>query len=73
MIPGFLQQFEVRDLIQAILPRDLMVLSAEGDKYSRDADQILKEFKSVRHIRYAGGHELDEERYRAIIDWVSAH
>lgn len=71
VIPGFLEKFEMKDLVQAILPRDLMIVSAKEDKYSRDADVILKDFESVKHLRYPGGHELDKERFIAIVDWVS--
>lgn len=73
VIPGFLNNFEMKDLVQAILPRDLMIVSSDQDKYSKDADLILTEFESVRHFRFSGGHALDDQRHRIIVDWVSAH
>lgn len=73
VIPGFLEKFEMKDLIQSILPRDLMILSAEQDKYSKDADSILKNFIAVKHFRFTGGHEIDEQRFKTIIEWIGAH
>jgi dienelactone hydrolase len=73
IIPGFLENFEMRDLVQAILPRDLMIVSADQDKYSKDADVILNDFDTVKHFRFQGGHALDERRHSIIIDWVGSH
>ncbi len=73
VIPGFIENFEIKDLVQAILPRDLMIVSAEQDKYSQNADLILKDFKEVKHFRFSGGHALDQNRYNVIIKWVAAH
>ncbi len=72
-IPGFLQKFEMRHVIQSILPRDLMVISGEQDKYSKDAGAILDEFKMVKHFQFPGVHELDEQRFKTIIEWIATH
>ena len=71
IIPGFLEKFEMEDLVKAILPRELMVVSADGDKYSKDADLLLKPHETVQHFRFSGGHALDQQRHDLIVDWVA--
>jgi len=82
-IPGFCKDFEIEDVVKAVAPRELLIVSATEDKYSQDADAIVtscSEFfvtkessNSLKHHRYVGGHALTEERYNAIIEWVADH
>jgi dienelactone hydrolase len=78
-VPDFCNHFEIEDVVRAIAPRELLIVSATEDKYSRDADMIveacsgsfaLKSSSALKHLRYIGGHALTDERYRAIINWV---
>jgi hypothetical protein len=60
-------------------PRRLLVVSAEDDKYSRDADQVVREAAgayaaagaatALEHRRYEGGHALTRERFDHIVAW----
>lgn len=82
IIPGFLQEFDMVDVVRAIAPRPLLVLSASRDSYSADAEQIvaeaLKYFSSesenptLEHCRFEGEHGLDLSRFNRIVDWLSA-
>lgn len=76
VIPGF--QYEIDDLVRCIAPRRLLIVSAEEDKYSKDADYIVKQARpsyeeyddDLCHKRYPGGHALTKERFNFIIDWM---
>ena len=80
VIPGFINNFEIEDLVKCFVKRDLLILSATEDKYSKDADEIYETAKnyfkqmgieqSVVLKRFKGGHKLDEDRFKYIIDWV---
>ncbi len=72
VVPGLANQFEVHELLSAISPRPALVVSATDDKYSKDADEVVKKIPgaSVTQIRAEGGHALDRKRFDAIIDWV---
>lgn len=70
IIPGFLEKYEMLDVLKAALPRDVYILSATHDKYSIDADilynQLIAQYgddvrKHVQHDRFEGGHPLTEE------------
>jgi cephalosporin-C deacetylase-like acetyl esterase len=83
IIPSFLKHFDFGEVLQAIAPREMLVVSADADKYSKDADTVVNAAKSafdkaqsssaLQHKRYTGGHALTEERFRFIVDWVSSH
>lgn len=82
ILPGFLSRFEVDDLVRAIAPNPLLLVSAQDDKYSRDAPAVaLRATDAYREhdaeaelesLHFSGGHELDEARFRAIVDWTAA-
>jgi len=82
VIPGFIDNYEIEDLIRCFIPRDLLILSASEDKYSRDVDNIYNSVKKffneegagnkIIHKRYKGGHSLNKERFNYIIDWILA-
>ncbi|MCL2672658.1 MAG: prolyl oligopeptidase family serine peptidase [Clostridiales bacterium] len=76
VIPGFIAKYDIDDIAHCIAPRRLLLVSASGDKYSRDADSIaeraLPQFGADRlyHKRYTGGHALTAERFAYIVDWI---
>lgn len=80
IIPGFLREFEIVDVIRAIVPRPFMMLCADDDKWSKDAPEIyqeaLKEYTArgagelLEIKEYSGGHALTEERTAFILDWI---
>lgn len=81
-IPGFVEKFDFDDLLSAIAPRRVLVVSANDDKYSKDADVIVTHAQpafdvlnvpsSLVHKRYNGGHSLDAERFEFIVNWVAS-
>lgn len=81
VIPNFNSKYDIFDLVCCIAPRRLLIVSAEDDKYSRDATYIierassaydeLKALSNLHHKRYRGGHELTKERFDYIVDWLS--
>lgn len=80
VIPGFLKEFEVADVIKQIAPRHFLIVCADEDKYSKDAPQIfevvkehyiLKNAESNLQIKqYKGGHQLTQERFDFILKWI---
>jgi dienelactone hydrolase len=80
VIPGFNKNYDIFDLVCCIAPRRLLIVSAEDDKYSKDAGYIIKKACSsygyyeaetnLCHMRYKGGHALTEERFEYIVDWL---
>lgn len=80
VIPGFKTRFEKADLIKCMAPRPFLVVSADGDKYSQDADQVvaaaqpsyevLGAGQMLEHARYGGGHALTGERFGRIVEWI---
>ncbi|MPZ14356.1 MAG: prolyl oligopeptidase family serine peptidase [Chloroflexi bacterium] len=80
VIPGITKLMDVGELVGLIAPRPLLLVSANGDKYSQDADVIaataMREYEAagavgmLQHSRYDGGHELTPERFGRIVDWL---
>ena len=78
IMPGFLERFEMADLLTCFIPRKLLVVSATEDKYSKDADSISDEIADLygehsfnfTHKRYKGGHALTQERFDFINEWM---
>jgi dienelactone hydrolase len=81
VIPGFVTQYDIPDLVACFAPRELLIVSATDDNLSLDADQIVTEAQEmctaagvashVEHHRYEGGHALMQERVEAILHWVT--
>lgn len=81
VIPGFHREHDIDDVVCCIAPRHLLIVSADDDKYSKDADFVVNQAKhsyaiyeaedKLQHMRYAGGHSLTKERFDFIIDWMS--
>lgn len=83
IIPGFLKEFEIADVIKEIAPRDFLIVCSDEDKYSKDAPQIY-EIVRERYIsknaernlqikQYKGGHQLTKERFDYILEWIISH
>lgn len=80
VIPGFANQFDIDDLMRCVAPRPLFVVSADSDPASDDATDLVQSVRSafqgpdgqqgLQHLRVAGGHALDRQRYDAIVQWV---
>lgn len=83
IIPGFLEEFELVDVLKEIAPRDFLIVCAYEDKYSKDAPQIyetlrkqylsLNAERNLKIVQYEGGHQLTQNRYDFIIDWIINH
>lgn len=81
VIPNFHKKYDIDDLISCIAPRRLLIVSAEDDKYSKDAPYIVEKVSPVyasfhasdnlQHKRYPGGHALTQERFDDIIEWIT--
>ena len=81
VIPGFAEKYDIQDLVRCIAPRRLLIVSAEDDDYSKDADFIVEQAlpayskdnseHNLYHMRYSGGHSLTKERSDFIIEWIA--
>jgi dienelactone hydrolase len=81
VIPEFTLKYDMPDLVRCIAPRRLLVVSADDDKYSKDADVVIQKAKpsyseymaddNLCHMRYSGGHALTKERFDYIVDWLT--
>lgn len=80
-IPGFATRFDLEDVLAAIAPRAFLAVSGTEDKYAADADELVAlarpAFSSLgagtalSHLQVTGGHDLDAERFAAIVHWVA--
>jgi dienelactone hydrolase len=83
VIPGFAARFDVDALLECVAPRPLLVVSSEDDPLSADADTVVERARPaygranaehrLEHLRTPGGHALDQRRFDAIVQYVSAH
>lgn len=83
VIPNFHGEYDIYDLVSCIAPRQLLIVSAEDDKYSRDASYIVEKaspaylkqdaIQNLHHKRYPGGHALTKERYDFIVEWLTQY
>jgi dienelactone hydrolase len=82
VIPGFVQRFDLDDLVQCMAPRPLLLASAIRDPYSQDADVIeataraayeaLGAAGALEHLRADAEHRLTADRFERIVDWTWA-
>jgi len=80
-IPGFAEKFDIDDLVKCIAPRPLLLVSAEQDKFTRDAEKIVARSREtydhlgvgdrLEHKRYPGGHPLTREMFTDIVEWLT--
>ena len=83
VIPGFHGKYDIDDLAVCIAPRRLFIVSADDDKYSKDAPYIVERAgaayaelgasENLQHKRFSGGHALTKERFDCITEWVDAN
>jgi dienelactone hydrolase len=75
IVPGILGLADIDDVVGLVAPRPLLLVSATEDPYSADADEIERavapSHPRLRHVRYAGGHDVTPERFELIVDWVA--
>jgi dienelactone hydrolase len=81
-IPGLLELGDLDEIAGLVAPRPLLLCSADEDKYSRDADRIAgaaaqayqdaRTPQALQHYRARGGHALTEERFDAILGWLTS-
>lgn len=72
--PGLRGVLETADLVAAIGPRPLFVVSGTEDPYAVDADRVVEGAQPNGHVtslRVPGGHALDAGRHDAIVEWVT--
>lgn len=79
VIPGFSAKYDIGDLLKGIAPRKFLIMSADQDKYSRDAEDIFQAVSAhakksghqhaIDHKSFTGKHGLDQERFDYIINW----
>ena len=80
VIPNFYKKYDIGDLLACGAPRKLLIVSADQDKYSRDAEDVVAIAKrayaglnaedNITHVRYPGGHALTQERFDYIVNWI---
>lgn len=83
VIPNFYDKYDIDDLVSCVAPRRLLIVSAEDDKYSKNADYIVEEagavfskydaIQNLHHKRYPGGHALTKERFDFIVEWIDTN
>ncbi|OHE84678.1 MAG: hypothetical protein A2579_10235 [Lysobacterales bacterium RIFOXYD1_FULL_69_11] len=71
-VPGLAREMDTHDVLSAIGPRPTLVVSGTGDKYSRDADEVVAKVGGdfITELRIDRGHALDQERFDAIVEWL---
>ena len=71
-VPGLARMLDTHDVLAAIGPRPVMVVSGTEDKYSRDADEVVAKVAGgyITQLRVHLGHALDQDRFDAIVEWV---
>lgn len=71
-VPGLARLVDTHDVLSAIGPRPTLVVSGSGDKYSRDADEVVAKVDGdfITELRVERGHALDRERFDAIVEWL---
>jgi dienelactone hydrolase len=80
VIPGFAERFDFENLMQCVAPRELLIVSSEGDPYAADAGALVAQAapafraagaeRNLVHLRIGQGHALDAQRFSAIVDYL---
>jgi dienelactone hydrolase len=79
VLPGFTTRFDIEHVLAAIAPRPFLVVSGTDDKYAADAEEVVdlaraafgSDSRALAHMRRAGGHPLEAERFDSIVDWMA--
>lgn len=75
IIPGFAAHWDLHHLLACSAGRPMLIVSAEEDKYSKDAEDVIARVKPndhVVHFRDSGGHAMTQERFQRIITFLAA-
>lgn len=80
VIPGIRAVADIDDIACSIAPRPLLLVSATEDAYSEDAEatehaarrcyESAGASSALTHLRFAGGHDLTEKRFEAVVGWM---
>ena len=80
VIPGYATRYDIPDLVACFAPRPILIVSATGDPFSSDAEQIVARAQAIctkfgmpeqiEHKRYEGKHGLTQERFDHIVSWL---
>lgn len=80
VIPNFYKKYDIGNLLACGAPRKILIVSADNDKYSRDAADVVAIAKrayaalnaedNITHVRYQGRHALTQERFDYIVKWI---
>lgn len=80
VIPNFHGEYDIFDLVSCVAPRKMLIVSAEDDKYSKDAPYIVEKAMpayikcnataNLCHKRFQGDHAMTQERFDYIIEWI---
>jgi dienelactone hydrolase len=81
-VPGIAQRFDFDDLMRCVAPRQLFVVSADDDRFSADAEELVERARPafeaagapthLRQLRVHGEHALDRPRFDSIVGYVAA-
>ncbi len=79
VIPGFVEHFDIADLITDVCPRKFLIVAATDDKFSKDAEGIYQESidayvtanvaENLELRMYDGSHALNSDRFSFIVNW----
>ncbi len=82
VIPGFLQRFDMDDLLRCVAPSRIFVVSSDGDPQTADANEVVASARPafqerhcedhLMHLRVSGPHALDRQRTDAMVEWMLA-
>ena len=80
VVPDIALHSDFDKILSVIAPREVLIVSAEEDKYSKDAVSICEAVKEkftrtdgsckLSHFRDRGGHAMTKQRFQTITDWV---
>ena len=83
VIPDFAAHYDIDDLMRCTAPRELFIVSSDGDPVAADAEDLVRRAppayrafgaeENLTHLRVPGPHPLDQQRFDAIVEWLSAH
>lgn len=79
VVPGFAARFDLDDLIRCVAPRNLLVVSSDGDPFAADAAALVESARpafsefggDLQHFHHGHGHALDDARFGAIVEWLA--
>lgn len=82
VIPGFLERFDINDVLGCVAPRRIFVVSSDSDPQIADASEVVSRARSaaeerrcehnILHLRVPGTHALDRQRADVMVDWIVA-